>query len=215
MDEKRARRSIIQACLWLQERELVIGTWGNVSVRVGDRIILTPSRMPYEKLTPEDLVVIDLEGRVVGGRNVPTSERDIHRLIYRSRTDVSAVVHSHSEFACAVSAAARSIPPLLEEMSQLLGGGVSCTARYIRAGRHLELAREAVRSLGKRNAVLLRNHGPVCCGRDLEEALLVCLVVEKSARVFLSTCRTVKPVSIPPRYVDQERHRFLHTYGKE
>ena len=214
-DTRELRERIITACLWLQERSLVIGTWGNVSVRVGEHAIVTPSRIDYDALQPDDLVIIDLEGNVVQGHRTPTSEKDVHRLIYRKRPDIGAIVHCHSEYACAVSSSGRSIPPLIEEMSQLLGGGIPCTRRYVPAGRHRELGEESAKTIGAGNALLLRNHGPVCCGKDLTEALLVCRVVEKAAKMYLLMGRGARPRPIRKEFVDQERDRFLHKYGKE
>lgn len=209
------REGIIKACLWLKERSLVIGTWGNVSVRLGEYAMVTPSRIDYQALKPEDLLIIDLEGNVIQGHRTPTSEKDVHRLVYKQRPDIGAIVHCHSESACAVSSTGRSIPPLIEEMSQLLGGGIPCTRKYVPAGRHLALGEEAAKAIGTGNALLLRNHGPVCCGKDLEEALLVCLVVEKAARMYLMLGAGARPRSIQKEFVDQERYRFLYKYGKE
>lgn len=209
------RKEIVHSCLWLQKERFVIGTWGNVSIRVGEYALVTPSRIQYDVLHLEDLVLIDLEGHVVEGHCNPTSEKDIHRLIYKNRDDVGAVVHCHSEYACAVSSTGRSIPPLIEEMSQLLGGEIPCTGAYVPAGRHIELAEITVAALGDKMAVLLRNHGSVCCGKDLEEALLVCLVVEKAAKMFTALEKNLEPVPIPEEFVEKERYRFLHKYGKE
>ena len=89
------KRRIIDTCLWLQEKDLVVGTWGNVSVRIGDEIILTPSRIDYKKMEIDDMVTIDLEGNVTEGFRSPTTEKEVHRLIYRARKDVGAIVHFH------------------------------------------------------------------------------------------------------------------------
>lgn len=216
MDDSLAlRERIIQACLWLQERSLVVGTWGNVSVRIGEYAMVTPSRIDYSALAPDDLVIIDLEGKVIRGHRIPTSEKDVHRMIYKTRPDIGAIVHCHSECACAVSSTGRSIPPLIEEMSQLLGGRIPCTRRYVPAGHHLALGDETAKAIGMGNALLLRNHGPVCCGKDLDEALLVCLVVEKAAKMYLSLEPRLKPHPIRQDFVDQERDRYLYKYGKE
>jgi L-ribulose-5-phosphate 4-epimerase len=214
-DSLALREEVIRACRWLEQRSLVIGTWGNLSVRLGDRILLTPSRVNYQVMTPEDLVIVDLEGHVVQGHRPPTSEKEVHRLLYLRRPDIGAIAHCHSECACAVSSSGVSIPPLIEEMSQLLGGGIPCTRTYVPAGRHLELGQAAAEAIGGGNALLLKNHGPVCCGRDLEEALLVCLVVEKAAKIFLSLGRRLPLRPIPGEFVEQERSRFLYRYGKE
>jgi len=209
------KKDIVKACKWLKEKELVIGTWGNVSVRYIQKIILTPSRVNYDVMTPNDLVTINLKGEKIEGHNIPTSERDIHRLIYLNREDIGAVVHNHSTFATALSCAGKTIPVLIEEMSQLLGGEVPCTSKYIPAGHHMELAEETIKSIKNKNAILLRNHGVVCCGKNLEEALLVCLVVEKAAKIYINLYRMSELKIIPDNLVKEERNRYIFKYGKE
>ena len=209
------KESMMKACLWLQEKGLIIGTWGNVSVRWKDSIVLTPSRICYDRMRPEDMVVIDSTGNIVDGYNSPSSEKDVHRLIYLKRKDVGAVVHCHSEFATAMSSAGKPIPAIVEEMSQLIGGEIPCTSVYIPAGHHLELAEEVAVTISDKNAVLIRNHGPVCCGRDLDEALLSCLVAEKAAKMYLSLCRSFNPLVIVDEHVAEERYRYVYKYGKE
>ena len=209
------KKDIVKACKWLKEKELVIGTWGNVSVRYKQKIILTPSRVNYDIMTPNDIVIINLKGAKIEGHNIPTSERDIHRLIYLNREDVGAVVHSHSTFATALSCAGKTIPVLIEEMSQLLGGEVPCTSKYVPAGHHMELAEETIKSIKNKNAILLRNHGVVCCGKNLEEALLACLVVEKAAKIYINLYGMSELKTIPDNLVKEERNRYIFKYGKE
>lgn len=216
MDYLEIRNEIIKSCLWLQENNMVIGTWGNISVRLDDnKIMLTPSKIDYSVMKPEDMVIIDLEGNKLEGFRNPTSEMQIHRLIYCARKDVGAVVHCHPIYASAICATGEGIPPILEEMTQLLGGQIPSTRRYIRAGEHLELAQEAVACLGDKNAVLLMNHAPVCCGRDLKEALTCCRIVEKAAACYLSIKGKFQVKAIPDDLVNAERERYLYKYGHE
>jgi len=208
------REQIIKACLWLEEKGLVLGTWGNVSVRLNEReLLLTPSRVVYKLTRPEDLVIIDYEGNVISGDRKPTSEMQVHRLIYIKRPDVNAVVHCHPVYASAMCATGEGIPPILEELCQLIGGGVPTTRRYVDAGQHLELAEETVAVLGDKNAVLMRNHGPVCCGRDLDEALVACQVVEKAAVCHMAIRGAFSEHVIPAELVQSERNRFLYDYA--
>ena len=210
------KKKIIETCLWLQEKDLVIGTWGNVSVRVDDRIILTPSRIDYKVMEPEDMVTIDLEGNVVEGFRSPTTEKEVHRNIYIARKDVGAIVHFHPKYGTAMCAQDEGIPCITEEMSQLLGGSVPITPKYVRAGEHEKLGIIAAETIGKKNAVLLRNHAPVCCGKDLDEAITCCQVVEKSALIFLSLkAANLNIQKIPDELVEVENHRFKYDYGHE
>jgi L-fuculose-phosphate aldolase len=215
MNNLSEKKQIIETCLWLQDKNLVIGTWGNVSMRVAEGIILTPSKISYDVLTPEDLVTIDYEGKILDGFRSPTTEREVHRLIYKARPDVNCIIHYHPVYASAMCATGEGIPPIFEEMTQLLGGGIDTTPEYIRAGMHEELGAAAAKYLGQKNAVLLRNHAPVCVGKDLEYAKIACLVLEKAATCYMSLKGKFDIKIIPDEFVELEHHRFFHAYGKE
>lgn len=211
------RRCIIDTCLTMCDLGFFIGTWGNVSMRVGEHILLTPSRVDYQTMRPEDIVVIDLEGNQVEGARNPTSEKEVHRQIYVKRDDVNAIIHAHTALAMAVSSTnLRKVPCLVEEMSQLLGGGIPITEEYCPAQQHFELGKAAAAAIGMSNAVLLRNHGPVACGKDMENAVLATKVVEKSCRIFLSTYHgPMSQQEIPEEFVASEHYRYRFFYGKE
>lgn len=211
------RAQIVDTCLQLKAMEYFLGTWGNVSLRVGERLLLTPSRVDYDLLHPEDIVVIDLSGEKVEGERNPTSEKEVHRQIYLRRMDVNAVIHAHTQDAMAVSAMeVGEVPCLVEEMSQMLGGSIPLTQTYIRAEQHRELGLAAAEAIGERNVVILRNHGPIACGRDLTEAMLAARVAEKACGLYLKAVAAGGGVrAIPGEYAASERYRYLYTYGKE
>lgn len=216
MEFLETRQAIIDACLWLEETGMVIGTWGNVSVRLpDDRIMLTPSKVDYKDLKPEDMVIIDMDGHKLEGNRNPTSEMHVHRLIYVKRPDVGAVVHCHPVYASAMCAATHGIPPIFEELSQMIGGEIPLTKEYVNAGQHLRLGEVTAEALGDKNAVLIRNHAPVCCGRDLKEALTCAQVTEKAAKCYLALKGGIEMTIIPDDMVASERHRFLYSYGNE
>lgn len=112
-------------------------------------------------------------------------------------------------------ASGQSIPPILEEMTQLIGGEIPITQKYIRAGEHLALAEETAHALGQQSAVLIANHAPVCCGRSLSEAKTCCLVTEKAAKCYLSIFGHHQVFKIPDDMVRAEHHRYLFEYGHE
>lgn len=208
------RQAVIDTCLWLVKEKLTFGTWGNISVRLEDgNILITPSKLDYSVMTPEDLVVLAPDGSVVSGHRLATSERELHRGILNARADVGAIIHAHSPYAMAAAATGEGIPPISEEMCQLLGGAIPITSRFVPSEKHAELGAEAVTSIGKQNALLLRNHGPVSCGRTLEEAKIACLVVEKSAQIYLMI-RNGSCVPIEEPWVTAGREYYLHGYGK-
>jgi L-fuculose-phosphate aldolase len=206
------KRAIIVKCRLLEKIGYFIGTWGNVSVRVKEGFIITPSRIAYDVLAPGDFVTLDIEGTVLSGHRLPSSETETHRAIYRIRPDVDVVIHSHSPYASAVSCLHWSIPPIVEDMAQVVGGKVNC-ARYAPGGDHIKVARAVAASIGQVNAVLLANHGVVTCGRDLDEAFVTAQILEKAALMLLLASAVKKPYSIPAHYVKEERHRYLYKYG--
>lgn len=213
MEHLGLREEIIAACRRLAAMGYVVGTYGNVSARVPGGLLVTPSRVDYDALAPEDLVTVSDAGRVLDGARLPSSETDVHRRIYARRPDIGAVVHSHSLHATALSCLHETVPVIVEEQSQVVGDEIPCT-RYVPAGRHAELGEQVARVLGQANAVLLANHGAVACGRSLEEALFTCVVVERVAQMRLLTLAAGRAVAIPPEHVASERDRFLHRYGR-
>ena len=207
--------AIIDVCRKMVSEGYFIGTWGNVSAREGDHIILTPSRIEYDKMRPEDLVVIDLQGNILEGNRVPTSEKEVHRQIYLRRKDIRGIVHSHTEKAMSVSSMSiPSVPCVVEEMSQLLGGEIPVTDRYIPAEQHLELGLATADAIRDKKAVILRNHGGVACGKHLAEAVLATYVMEKACGIYLNI-RDQAISIIPEQYVMSEHDRYLHRYGHE
>jgi L-ribulose-5-phosphate 4-epimerase len=206
---------MLKACRRLEDLGLIYGTWGNISVRCGEGFIVTPSRIEYDVMTAEDMVYMDFGGKILRGSRVPTSERDIHRLILQNRSDLGAVVHTHSPYSCAAAAAGLTLEALIEEIAQLIGGPVRCTPAYVPAQDHLRLAECTVETLGSANAVLIRNHGPMAAGASLAEALVCAQVVEKAAQMQLTLMGGAAYTPIAPQYVAAERKRFLEKYGKE
>lgn len=206
------KRSIIAACLQLEAEGYIIGTYGNVSVRAAEGLIITPSRVSYREITPADMMVVDLDGAVLDGFRVPSSETSVHRLIYRQRPDVGAVLHTHSLYATAAATLCATIPVIVEEQSQVIGDAIACT-NYVPAGQHEALGAEVARALGGSNAVLLANHGIVVCGRTIDEALFACTVAERVAQMYLLARAAGMPATIPARDVQSERDRWLYKYG--
>jgi L-fuculose-phosphate aldolase len=183
MDENTARLAVLEGGRFLVDKGLVVGTWGNLSLRFGERqLVITPTGSDYLRLGIEDLVVMDLEtGEARGGK--PSSEKGLHLEIYRRRPEIRAVVHTHSMSASTCAAARREVPPVLDDMAQLLGPTVR-VADYALPGTG-KMNRGVLRALSGRMAALMANHGAVAIGRSLDEALAACLVLEKACRVFI------------------------------
>ena len=216
MEYLELRSKIIDTCRRLRSAGYVFGTWGNVSVRLDDgNILITPSRVDYDELLPEDLPVLAPDGSIVSGSRLPTSEREIHRGILNARRDVGAVVHTHSPYAMMCCALDGGIPAFSEEMCQLLGGSIPISERFVPSDAHAELGEVVCRSLGSANAVLIRNHGPVALGRTLEEAFVCCQIVEKTAQIYIHLLQTGKKINfLDEETVARGRDYFLNKYGK-
>lgn len=207
------KEQIVATCLELERGGYLFGTYGNVSVRVAGGLLITPTRAEYRTINPADIVTVAFNGEVLAGSRLPSSELEVHRAIYLRREGVGAIVHTHSLYAAAAASLQRSIPPIVEEQSQVIGGEIACTS-YVPAGQHQRLGEEAARALGDRSAVLLANHGAVSCGRTLVEASFACVVVERVCQMYLLARAAGEPVAIAHQFVQSERDRFLHRYGK-
>ncbi|WP_329069590.1 class II aldolase/adducin family protein [Streptomyces sp. NBC_01429] len=177
-----AWRELVSTARRTAAEGLVVGTSGNVSVRVGDLVLVTPSAVPYDRLTPEDTVAVDLEGRQVLGELVPTSELPLHLAVYRE-TDALAVVHTHAVHATAVSTLLPELP-LIHYMAAAFGGPVR-VAPYALYGS-AELAAHMLEALRGRTGCLLGNHGTVTYGASLDQAYDRTAQLEWMCRLWLT-----------------------------
>jgi L-fuculose-phosphate aldolase len=160
---------------------LVAGSSGNVSVRDGDRIHITPAGMAYHSMNDADIVTLALNGALVEGEHQPSSERRVHLAVYAARPDAGALVHTHSTHATAWSFLGEPLDTGTEELEQAAGGAVQ-TAPYAPTGSE-EIAAAAVQALGDRGAVLLGRHGVLALGASPAQALLTAVVVERQAQL--------------------------------
>ncbi|MEV7887170.1 class II aldolase/adducin family protein [Streptomyces sp. NPDC002817] len=198
-----ARRTVLDG--------LVVGTSGNVSVRVGDTVLVTPSGVPYDRLTPDDVTGVDLDGRRVLGSLVPTSELPMHLAIYRT-TDAGAVVHTHAVHATAVSTLVPELPAI-HYMSGALGGAVR-VAPYATYGTQ-ELAENMLHALADRTGCLLRNHGTIAYGTTLDQAYDRTAQLEWMCRLWLtaSSVPGLTPTLLSQEQVAEAGER-LRGYGQ-
>ena len=212
MSHEQERRELIAAAREMSSSGLVVATWGNLSCRTGEALLITPSGMDYLSMTSDDLVLLDLSGKILTGRRKPSSESLLHAAVYRARPEVRAVVHVHSVAASAFAVARQSIPVILEETAQLIGHPIS-TAAYARCGSK-ELAGCVLQELGSNGqAVLLANHGVLTLGCNPMEALLRARIVEKSAKVMLYARQLGEVHALAAEEVHALREDFQH-YGQ-
>ena len=206
------RRAVLEAAQRMAALGLVVGTSGNVSMRVDansderELMTITPSGIEYDILNTEDILVTDMDIEPVEGDGVPSSEAMLHAEIYRHRRDVGAVMHTHSAFATAVAVTGLDILPVIDEMVLTVGGEVK-VAEYAFPSSE-ELAANVREALGGRNAALMRNHGVVGVGADLREALKVCELVEHAARVMVYASMLGGATSLPSDVIEAEMALF-------
>lgn len=202
MTEFELRKNLIKVCRLLYERELIIANAGNISARVGrNRFLTTPSGVCKGWIEPVDLVVVDDEGRKLQGTRPPSSEYDMHRVIYQARPDVGAIVHAHPALATAFTVAGRSLgEPILTE--GLLTIGLIATAPYATPGTP-DVGASLRDLIRHHDAILLTHHGAVTCAPDLDTAFWYMEIVEHTARTRLAAEALGGARSLPGHEVDR------------
>ncbi|MEA1960356.1 MAG: class II aldolase/adducin family protein [Bacillota bacterium] len=214
MDYRDERKQLIETAQEIYNSKLVVGTWGNVSVRIKEReqFLITPSGMDYCSLLTEDIVLMNVDGTIAEGKWKPSVEAPMHSRIYQERVDAGAIVHVHSPFASVFAVANQSIPVILEETAQIIGHEVQ-TAEYAACGSN-KLAEGIVQTLGNGRAVLLAHHGLVGVGKDLSDALKVCYIAEKTAQVALYSKLLGGAHVLPEEDIKKLNHSFA-SYGQK
>jgi len=206
---QKERELIIEYCLRMLKDGLTVATSGNVSVRVGENIAITPSGVDYEALVPEDICVITLDGRHVDGPDSPSSEVPMHTAVYKF-TDALAVVHTHPVYATVVGTLVEEIPAI-HYMLALLGGPVR-VAPYAQFGTE-KLARNCIVAMKDRYGVLLQNHGATTYGETLAKAYSRSVYLEWVCRIYCEA-RTLGE----PRLLTAAEYRAVagaaSTYGQ-
>jgi L-fuculose-phosphate aldolase len=157
-------------------------------------------------MKPEDILIINMEGKVIEGDKNPSVEKQMHLAVYKERDDVNAIIHAHSIYSTVLSTLNLSLPPVMEELVPYIGGEVDC-AEYGEAGTE-ELANGVLRNLEEKNAVLLSNHGNLCCGSHLEGAFTVLQYLERGAKIYYLAKLVKNPNILPEDTVDYETEIF-------
>jgi L-fuculose-phosphate aldolase len=207
------RLLVVEYARKLVSTGLVAGTSGNLSVRSPDKTLaaISPTGVSYEEMTPQDVVVVDLEGAIVDGELKPTSEIAFHLALLNLRPDIRAVVHTHSHAATTVACLGWELPAI-HYLVGFAGNKVPC-APYATYGTQ-ELSENICSVIGEGNAVLLANHGLVAVGETIERAFITAEQVEYVARLYLQA----KAVGNPVILSDDEMTKVvekLQTYGQQ
>lgn len=224
MVSRHLKEAVLEANLALPQHGLVTFTWGNVSGidRNAGLVVIKPSGVPYERLTVEDMVVVDLEGNVVEGELRPSSDTPTHLALYRSLTEIGGVVHTHSPWATSWAQAKRAIPAFGTTHADYFYGEIPCTreltdeeiatAYELETGHVIletldELMLEAVAVPG----VLVANHAPFCWGKDANEAVHNAVVLEEVAKMGLHALN-LNPGLTPIKQSILDKH-YLRKHG--
>ncbi len=194
------KKMVLEAALRMVERGLVVGTMGNVSMRIASRdgrelMAITPSGCHYDLLKPVDIVVVDFAGKRIEGKLKSSVETMLHIEIYKARPQVNAVVHAHPVYSSVVAVAGLKIPLILDDQVACLGGEIN-VAEYAPSGTE-EMVCHVVAALGARNAVLMANHGALGVGKDLRDAVVNCELLEKTAKVYVHALAIGKVNQVP------------------
>lgn len=193
MERSRLSREIIETCLEMTRLGLNQGTAGNVSTRYENGMLITPSGIPYERLTENMIVYVDNDGQYEAGK-LPSSEWRFHLAAYQTRPDANAVVHNHAIHCTAVSILNRPIPAIHYMIAAAGGNSIPC-APYATFGSQA-LSEFVAIALKHRKATLLQHHGLIACDVNLEKALWLAHEVEVLAQLYLSTLAITDPVPV-------------------
>ncbi len=196
--------------------DLVAWTSGNLSARDPDTnlVVIKPSGIRFEHLTPENMVVVDIEGNIVEGDYKASSDTASHCYIYRKMPDVYGVVHTHSRYATAFAVVGRSIPCYTTAMGDEFGGDIPCGGFALVGGQ--EIGQRVVDALkdSRSPSCLLINHGVFAVGTSAEKAVKAAIMTEDNAAIMVHAYQLGDPVPISQKDIDSLYNRYQNVYGQ-
>lgn len=209
---EKARKEIVEYGKKLVTSNLTKGTGGNLSVfdRETGYMAITPSGIDFFEIQPEDIVIMDLEGNIVEGDRLPSSEWEMHLLQYKERTDLDAVIHAHTTYATVLACLHWELPAT-HYMIAVAGKNVRC-AEYATYGSH-ELAVNATKAMMDRRAVILANHGILAGANDLLNAFNIIEEIEYCSQIYYMAKSIGEPVVLPDEEMALMVEKFK-TYGQ-
>ena len=213
-DETDIRAAIVAQCRAMNASGLNQGTSGNISARHGARMLITPSAIPYDSMTPDMIASMPVEDNygTWEGPKKPSSEWRFHLDILRARPEVGAIVHTHSAFCTSLSIARKPIPPIHYMIAHFGGPDIRC-ADYALYGS-AELSAHVLKAMEGRNGCLLANHGMIAAGRNLAQAMWLAVELETLARQYWHALQIGGPVLLSDEEVRQAAEKFGVTgYG--
>jgi L-ribulose-5-phosphate 4-epimerase len=207
-------REIVCKCnLELPKTDLVRGTSGNVSGRDPETglVVIKPSGVRFEELTPENQVVVDLDGNVVEGDLKPSTDTDTHLYVYARRADVLGIVHTHSPYASSFAALGQPIPACLTTCGML--GGEVPLGGYAPIGGE-DIGQEIIDKIGRSLAIIMQNHGVFTIGSSAQEATKMAVEVEEIAKITHLAMLRGQPIMLTEEQIDYMVNLYRHNYGQ-
>ena len=220
---KKLKKKVCKANLELVKHGLVVFTWGNVSAvdREKRLVVIKPSGLSYDKMKPEDMVVVDLDGNIVEGDYKPSSDTATHLVLYKNFSDIGSVVHTHSEWATIWSQAGQPVPVLGTTHADYFYGDIPCTRKLTTPEIEGDYEKETGNVIVEKfhslepNAipgVLVNNHGPFAWGKDADDAVHNAVVMEAVSKMAYFTLNIKRVSRLDQELLDKH---FLRKHGKD
>jgi len=211
---KEIREELVELNQALPANRLVVWTGGNVSIRdpKSGLVAIKPSGIMFPDLTPENMVVVDLDGKQVEGDLAPSSDTASHLYIYRHREDINGVVHTHSDYATAFAALGMPIPAVLTAIGDEFGGPIPC-GDFALIGSEA-IGKAVLDAIGNTTAVLLKNHGVFTIGKSGRAALKSAVMVEDVAKTVWLAKQLGEPCEISQEDLKKLNERYMNVYGQ-
>jgi L-ribulose-5-phosphate 4-epimerase len=211
---KEIREELVELNQALPANRLVVWTGGNVSIRdpKSGLVAIKPSGIMFPDLTPENMVVVDLDGKQVEGDLAPSSDTASHLYIYRHREDINGVVHTHSDYATAFAALGMPIPAVLTAIGDEFGGPIPC-GDFALIGSEA-IGKAVLDAIGNTTAVLLKNHGVFTIGKSGRAALKSAVMVEDVAKTVWLAKQLGEPCEISQEDLAKLNQRYMNVYGQ-
>ncbi|MHA1694120.1 MAG: class II aldolase/adducin family protein [Candidatus Helarchaeota archaeon] len=186
------KKIVLDAAKTFLRTGLTVGTSGNISLRTGKKattMAITPSSREYDELTLDDIIIVDFSDeedniKVIEGNWSPSSETILHSYIYKKRKKINAIIHYHPVFSTACGLVLDELPAILDDQTFFLGGAIPVTKEYAVSGSK-ELARQVQELIANTNAIIIRNHGSIGIGKNIEYAFEACQLLEKTAKIYV------------------------------
>jgi len=211
---EKLKEQLVELHLELPRNNLVVWTGGNVSARDPETglVAIKASGIRYEEMRPEHMVVVDLDSNIVEGDYKPSSDVHSHLYIYKHRSDVGGVVHTHSAYATAFAAVNKPIPVVLTAIADEFGGPIPCGG-FALIGDDA-IGKVVVETIGKSPAVLLKNHGVFTIGKNAKSAVKAAVMTEDNAKTVWLALQIGVPDEIAAEDVEKLHQRYTNVYGQ-